>query len=298
MNAPLSIRSEDGFRSGRLWSLWDIMKQFHTWIFLSFAEWAGRTQGYAWLAENLPEDSNRELKPLTELQKEPGIWNSLNEFCGDLELVASLATVRKIKDVLAKPESKRGDLSFLQLELQSRLVDEMQNKFFLALSASETDRFQNPRKGWESVIERFPDTVGDIYEGQKCFALSRYAAAVFHSLQVVELGVICLGHAIEVTDPHPGWTATANALQNILKKKYQERSQFEQQHWSFFEQIQATIEALKNAWRNKVSHAHGKLTLMTADFSPDVAEDILSATRAFMRRLATDGPLALGSQLS
>ncbi len=58
----------------------------------------------------------------------------------------------------------------------------------------------------------------------------------------------------------------------------------------FLEQVQGTIQALQFAWRNKVSHAHGKLTVMTGDFNPEVAEEILYASRAFMRRLATDAP--------
>jgi hypothetical protein len=44
------------------------------------------------------------------------------------------------------------------------------------------------------------------------------------------------------------------------------------------------------AWHNKISHAQNKLVLMTADFSPDVAEEIRIASRSFMRRLATDLP--------
>jgi hypothetical protein len=73
---------------------------------------------------------------------------------------------------------------------------------------------------------------------------------------------------------------------------YSDLSPFQQNHFAFFEQVYGTIEALKNAWRNKVSHAQGKLTLLTGNFTPDIAEEILFATRAFMRRLATDCPPA------
>jgi hypothetical protein len=59
-----------------------------------------------------------------------------------------------------------------------------------------------------------------------------------------------------------------------------------------FEQVHQTAEALKNAWRNKISHAQGRLVLMTATFSPEIAEEILFGTRAFMRRLADGLPPA------
>jgi len=45
---------------------------------------------------------------------------------------------------------------------------------------------------------------------------------------------------------------------------------------------------MQNAWRHKISHAANRLVLETGEFQPYVAEDILVATRAFMRTLATE----------
>lgn len=170
-------------------------------------------------------------------------------------------------------------------ELFGRLEDEMKRSFW-SLNSDEVDYYIRPRKGWEAVIERFPATVDDVEEARKCFALSRYSAAVFHSLEVVEIGLIELGTFIHVTDPHSGWTAIANRLQKIVSKKYEDRDDFERQNFPFLEQLQGTVEALKNAWWNKISQAQGKLVLMSKDFSAEIAEEILFATRAFMRRLA------------
>ncbi len=47
---------------------------------------------------------------------------------------------------------------------------------------------------------------------------------------------------------------------------------------------------MKMVWRNKISHAAGNLTVLKSEFVPDVAEEIMNATRVFMRRLATDLP--------
>jgi hypothetical protein len=54
--------------------------------------------------------------------------------------------------------------------------------------------------------------------------------------------------------------------------------------------MHATAGALNNAWRNNFSHAQGKLVLMTSEFSRDIAEEIMVASRSFMRRLATEMP--------
>ncbi len=154
----------------------------------------------------------------------------------------------------------------------------------------ETDYYANYRQKWIDVIQRFPNSEDDIDEAGKCFALGRYTAAVFHSLQIIEIGLIELGRVLGVKDPLPGWTATTNRLKAIIRTKYQDRSAFQQKHSALIEQLDALTESLKSAWRNKVSHAHGRLTLLTTGFAPDVAEEILAASRGFMRRLATEAP--------
>jgi hypothetical protein len=58
----------------------------------------------------------------------------------------------------------------------------------------------------------------------------------------------------------------------------------------FVEQMHGTVEALKNAWRNKISHAGAKLALIRSEFAPEIAEEIILATRAFMGRLAIELP--------
>jgi hypothetical protein len=218
--------------------------------------------------------------------------NDIEADCIFLGLTSSLATVRKIQNALSKSDPTYSGLHSLQSELQGRLTDEADAKVFLALSIGEAERYSDPRKGWEEIVERFPDVLIDVEESQLCYALERYAAAVFHSLQVVEIGLIELGRVLVATDPQTGWNATTKRLNVILNTKYPNRTPFQQQHQKFLEKIAATIALLKSAWRNKVSHAQDKLILLRTDFTPAIAEEILIASRSFMRRLATEAPTA------
>ena len=278
----------------RLWSLWDIMKPFYLGALLRWVEQGGMAFVQDAMDKTIaPNPGDR----YTGEDVAAHYWflRDLEKDCIELDLAASLATVRKMQGIIlsnATPDLLRAPLTPLQIELNGRLHDELSRKMFWVLSSKEYQLYVEPRKGWEIIIERFPSAIGDIVEAQRCLALSRYAGAVFHSVQVVEAGLIELGKLIGVTDPHSGWTAVSNRLKKIIDTKHQDRSPLEQQHFPFLEQIQGTIESLKNAWRNKVSHAHGKLVLMTSDFSPEIAEEILFATRAFMRRLATEMPKA------
>jgi hypothetical protein len=173
-------------------------------------------------------------------------------------------------------------------KVRETMLDELENVMFLHIKPINVENYKNYRKGWEEVIERF-NAIIDIEEAYKCFALNRYAAAVFHSTQIIETGLIELGKFIGVSDPKSGWTAVTNRLDKIVNKtNYKDLSSFEQANFSFLEQLYGTVEGLKNAWRNKIGHVQGRLILMSTEFTPEITEEILFASRAFMRRL-TEG---------
>jgi hypothetical protein len=206
-----------------------------------------------------------------------------------LGLSAVCATLKKMKEKFETAECSRHDISMLSEELVGRLIDETADKIFFSLLPREIEYFDNYTRGWEAALARF-NIGGDVEEASKCFALSRYAASVFHSVQIVEAGLIELGTFIKVTDPKSGWSAVSKALDAIIGKPHKDRSRFERKNFEFLEQVQGTVQGLKNAWRNKISHAQGRMILMTTDFSPEIAEEILFATRAFIRRLAEGIP--------
>lgn len=275
---------------GRLCSLWGFMK--HTDIsILLHSSWIGG------ISRVSHENARRRPRPLQPDKLNPekvvywtGLYQGLLEQCIDLDLVASTATLKKILTDIPNPKTSISDLEELVVEFGVRLQDETRSKTFLSLSIRESELYSHPRKGWEQIIERFPDVITDIEEASKCFALSRYAAAVFHSLQVVEIGLIDLSRVLVTNDPTPGWNSATRRLKAILGTSYVDRTPFQQKHSATLEQINATVQVLQAAWRNKVSHAQGKLILITREFGPEIAEEILVASRGFMRRFATEAP--------
>jgi hypothetical protein len=178
---------------------------------------------------------------------------------------------------------------FAMMARQS-LMHELEARVFFPVDSADAHYYREPRRDWESVTGRFPETIGDIEEAGRCYALKRYAACVFHCMQIAEHGLLALGEFMQLEDPKSGFTAVSNGLQRIKTRKYSDLTEFEQEHFAFFEQMNASVQAIKDAWRNKVNHAQGKLALMTTDFTPAVAIEIYMATRGFMRRLATELP--------
>jgi len=214
--------------------------------------------------------------------------------CEHLPMTAK--SIQELLAVLIKPESMslftQTEMVLLSsiADIQKRLRDELSINLFFKLPSEKKRYFDSPREGWEESLSRFPDAILDVEEMSKCFALSRYAACVFHSVGAIEVGLLHLGRFLSVNDPKSGWTAVSSKLQKIVGTDYQKLTQSEKDHFAFVEQMHAVTQALKSAWRNKISHAQGKLTVMTSEFSPDVAEEIMMASRSFMRRLAMEMP--------
>jgi hypothetical protein len=100
-------------------------------------------------------------------------------------LLVSLTTPGKEKT------KKRIFKHFVETSLE-RLPDEMSTKIYFQLPHARKELFEEPRKPWEEVIARFPNAIQDIDEAAKCFALSRYAACVFHCVQIIEHGLLPL----------------------------------------------------------------------------------------------------------
>lgn len=184
-----------------------------------------------------------------------------------------------------------GDMTSMLRELRERLEDDLHSTVFVNLSAQESELYEHPEAEWHGVISRFSKLRHDIEECSKCFALARYGAAVFHVMLVAEFGVIKVAELFGVAGDKPGWGALER-LQRINDKNWKDKTPLEQQHSQFLENLLPLAFSMKESWRHKMNHVANKIEWMDTDFSPTVANDIISATRGFMRRLATDLPKA------
>jgi hypothetical protein len=149
--------------------------------------------------------------------------------------------------------------------------------------------YTNPDQDWKTIIRRFPKLRHDVEECSKCFALGRYPASLFHVLLVAEFGIIEVAKLLNVVGNRPGW-GDLERLERVHNKKWAEKSLLEQQHSEFLKNLLPLAFAIKDSWRHKISHVENKLEWMNTDFSSQVASEIISATRGFMRRLAEDLP--------
>src|ERR1017187_3127611 len=211
----------------RLVSLADIVKIFFPWIFTGlykmavlFTEFSGETV-------------------LTPSPLKEGTLETVSKqrpYCAELGLVASLATIDRIIGVLSNSDCTMAQLSELGKELQGRLDDELAGALFFSIDPSEIEYYRNPTRDWEQVVKAWPKTQIDIEESSRCYALSRYAAAIFHALLIAELGVIEVAKLVNAAGDKPGWGAL-DRLERIIKRPYNERTLLEQTHSELLTQM-------------------------------------------------------------
>jgi len=224
--------------------------------------------------------------PYPEDGKESGISlaEKAYEECANAGLRVSALSALNLKEAI-KTGDTLGTIVDMWQDLSRRVSDELSCEYFLQLNTAEANRYDNWRNGWEGIIARFGGTSRDVEEMNKCFALGRYTAAMFHALQVAEWGAIELGTFLCVSDPKKGWGATERKLRELLKNGH-EASLPPGCKFEFLEQMHREIDSMVLAWRHKVDHAANPLAILpNTDFAPDVAEHIIGAVRIFMLRL-------------
>lgn len=237
------------------------------------------------------------VNPNTVLPSPVSVTANVNTFACELaehEMERALDKCNRINEYCNSPERVLKPLTYgealrLLKELRESMEDDFKAQVFLRVSLLDRRLYERPTDKWGPVLSRF--SVGsEVEECSKCFALARYPAAVFHSLQIVGLGLVELCTFLELKDPKSGWTAACNEMKRITKGDYRILGAGEQRHFSFLEQLHGTTEALKNAWRNKIDHAANRLILLPGIMNPEIANDIIVATRHFLIRLAAELP--------
>ena len=207
---------------------------------------------------------------LAELQRE----------CDKLSLHLASSQLSRIRDegiVANVPFHILGPkLQRMVYDLNLRIHDELNNRFFLSIPTDFVDFFRQKEPLFGLIVEeKLPNLSEDISEAGKCLALGRSTACVFHLMRVMEMGLQKLGSTIGVD-----FTSSKN-WQNILDEINKKiKTMDPKEHMT--KRYSATASHLyhvKLAWRNEVMHP--KQTYTEAE-----GKSLLSAVGAFIRDIA------------
>jgi hypothetical protein len=228
-------------------------------------------------------------RPLTALAREAsGLDQRLNELRAQCDSLDMRFTIKHIDRCLNESELKPQHLIAYSVEIYDRFRDELAERRFYSLTPRDATWFEDPLKGWESVIDRFGCSF-DVEEARKCIALERYTAAVFHLMKVVEAAVLELQIFLKDKDVKANFGAVVTKLEDMTQKQRFEHIKDDlKPYLPVIRDVLTQLHAVKDSWRNKVSHVD---VLVPADtFTEELARGVHDATLLLMKKLAAGLP--------
>ena len=281
----ISTASQDqghpSWDSCRLWSLWEMLKlkvaSFYE-VSTNLQEFQSLTKYGNWNKDEILEPNNKShLGPMAI---------ALGQHLNVLGAKNTAKAAIRLSHVISKPGSTWGEVAEMQDHLDLRLLDEMSDKNVLVLDGRE-EAFFNPEVplfGGDFDTKFKTDGIFELDEGAKCMALGRPTAGVFHLMRVLELGIRAIARCLQIPDPlkpaERNWGHILKEIWSGIEEKWPKASDRMAGDGALFEALFASLDAVKNPWRNATMHVENKYT-------DDEADHIFIAVKGFMKKLAS-----------
>jgi hypothetical protein len=260
-----------------LWSLWEMLK-LDSVRFVGLMQFTAQMQV---LLGNNPavEDENAWAKMRENCERAA-------QTCEAMGLVLSAKPLHSLAVICqadARGWPKEHETHFG--DAVARIRDELEIIVLLELDARERGYFEPsaPLFGSAFSAKFISGGIFELDEAAKCLALGRSTAAVFHLMRMMEIGVRAVARCLGIPDPvQPGqrnWGAVLKKIKDAIDTKWPTATAKSSGDGEVFDALYASLDAVKNPWRNATMHPANKYTL-------EEAEHIFAAVRGFMMKVA------------
>jgi hypothetical protein len=198
--------------------------------------------------------------------------------------ITSLA-VQDARTILGQPTATWGTARTQLNEISNTLKRELSLQTLLVLEAKEQSYFtpKEPHFGME-VASKFQAAAFEVDEAAKCLALGRSTASTFHLMRVLEIGIRAVARSLQIPNPtkpaEKNWAIILKAVWVGIEAKWPTAAHRMTGDGQIFEALYASLDAVKNPWRNATMHVENKYT-------NGEAEHVFMAVRGFMKKLAS-----------
>ncbi|HEX5183529.1 MAG TPA: hypothetical protein VFW19_10300 [Allosphingosinicella sp.] len=276
--------------SGRVESLWDMLKVFAPWISNSAYNLGIVAEGFVSQSRVATELGNHSL--VCSHDKVKGICAAvaaIEQTSQDLNLKATNAQSKRCGDYISNFKHHDSDNCSILIEkaqnfghmlhsLSTVFSDELAAIIFVAVRQSDKTYLEDGCQPFGPEVEdAFPSAAFEITEASKCRAFERWTASVMHLMRALETGLACLADFAGV-DPKENWNKLLNEMEAKLRQVGKKTHGAEEEQ--FAAEAITHFRAIKNAWRNHAMHAREK-------YDEERAVAIYDSVRSFMRHLAT-----------
>jgi len=210
---------------------------------------------------------------------------------------ASLACADRIADLLekgAEPEDQafhgepiikiqifHMDAIVREVEhLESRLLDELTNFKVVAVPARKSELLSGKEKFWGLAYQQFPSLIYDLDESIHCYVLERNTAAAIHAIRALEGGINALSLCLGIADParvaNRNWHLALKSIGDEINRRWPTNADRRSGDGHLFEQIHASLSAMKNPYRNASMHLDQRYTAAEAKHVMDLTASLLN----------------------
>ena len=267
----------DGLQSRRLWSLWEMLEVNIGFLVDDIAYLRAQLE----IAEQHPDQS--EDMSVESMQIFIQACERLPEFLERMDLKASSRAIERLLLNLEHGDAfTRSDLNRFGHDLLLRMVDELELTKFVAVESNKVGLYEpkGPLFG-ESTSTHYPSAYFEIEEAGKCLALGRSTACVFHLMRALEVGIRAVASNLKIPDPVKPTQRNWGAILKSIKDEISNRARWSRKaNKLFFEEVYASLDSVKNPWRNATMHVE-------QTYTEEEAESIFYAVRSFMTKISS-----------
>lgn len=285
MCTPLSIRSEDGFRPGRVWSLWQMFEL----LAAPFVRAQLVLGGMREMANDISKrgGGRHKITHISGLEHNGFVLNArqLQKDAAQLGARITAGAAGRMVKLLESPEGYIMDDLAILLGQTVHFPEELEGRKFLCLSTDEAPLYVQARPLFgASVHSQFPgDARYEIGQAGKALALGLSTAGAFHAIRCLEAGIRALSRCLDIPDPtkasQRSWMKLLGAIKDAVDKKWPTNNDRMSGDGEFFDNAYAALAAMQNPWRNATMHLDQKYTM-------DEATNVFVVVRGFMKTLA------------
>jgi hypothetical protein len=129
----------------------------------------------------------------------------------------------------------------------------------------------------------FPDARNDLREAGNCFAFERFTACVYHLMRAAEFGLVSVAKSVGVPEERwNSWESIIRGINTVLKAEESTKPIGWQERREKYSDLCSWFTAIKNGWRNPVSH-------VPRTYSEGTAKDMFSVLRTLFDHLNKQG---------
>ncbi|MGC5798907.1 hypothetical protein [Sphingomonas sp. NFX23] len=167
-------------------------------------------------------------------------------------------------------------INFAQLraamnDVESRFADHLSFIRLYVLTGEQLPLLGSPTELLgEDVASKFTSVWFDCEEAAKCLVVLRPTASVFHSMRMLEIAIRAFAAKLSIPNPvkpsQRNWAIFLKLIRAAIEEQYPSAARMPGSEGAYLEGLFATLDAVKNPWRNEVMHVEGVYTDAEARF--------------------------------